>query len=113
MKFSLWIMLASWVTMCLSACSVNRELSTTPRTPVEQLLITQSIERSLDGTTMPLKAGEAVAVETAGMTADKDFGRDVIGEWLGRRGLHVGNEGAAYVIRVVWYALGTEQSETF
>jgi hypothetical protein len=99
--------------LSVSACSTTRELSSTPRSPVEQLLITQSIVRSLDVVALPLLPGDTVALETVGMTDDKNFGRDVIAGWLGRRGVFVGGGEPVYSIRIIWHTLGAEKSETF
>ncbi|HXF93245.1 MAG TPA: hypothetical protein VNK46_10865, partial [Nitrospiraceae bacterium] len=47
----------------LAACALPQEVSKTPRSAVEQLLLTHAVERALANVTVPLPAGATVAVE--------------------------------------------------
>lgn len=53
--------------------SLSRELSKTARTAIEQLLLTQAVERSLADLTIPLPPQETIAVDTLGLTPDQEF----------------------------------------
>lgn len=118
--------------LCCSACNVTRETTGTVRTPLEQLLLTQSLERSLDEIVLPLPTGATVTVDAAGLSADTEYARQVVAEWLRGRGYQVlpslppicriGPDTAlfcgqppapSYQISLVLQALGTEQSTVF
>ncbi|HXF94076.1 MAG TPA: hypothetical protein VNK46_15080, partial [Nitrospiraceae bacterium] len=47
----------------IAACALPQEVSKTPRSAVEQLLLTHAVERALANVTVPLPAGATVAVE--------------------------------------------------
>jgi hypothetical protein len=118
----------------LSGCALAREPSKTPRTAIEQLLLSHAIERSLADLTVPLSEGASAVVEVVGFgnvqpfqnTAQKpgllygfpsDFSyvRDAVAGHLGELGLQIRtHEGdAAYRIKVMVQSLGTEQGESF
>lgn len=102
------------ITACLLAgCSTSRQVSNTARTTVEQLLISQSIERSLSNASLSLAPGEEVLVETATLSGDGEFAKQIVTGWLRERGLLVKGADAPYRIRVVLHAFGTNQRETF
>lgn len=55
-------------TMTLAAgCALPREITKTPRSAIEQLLLTQAMERSLAGLTLPLDAIEPLYIEVTGL----------------------------------------------
>ena len=97
----------------LAGCSATKNTTATARSTWEQLLLSQSLQRSLSSATMPLKPGVSVGVEAVGLTGDKDFARDLVSGWLREKGLRVGAEAPTYLIRVILHAFGTEQSESF
>lgn len=118
--------------MFFSACNVSRDMTATARTPLEQLLLTQSLERSLDEIVLPIPAGASLTVEAAGLSQDTEYARQVVAEWLRGKGYQilpllppqcrVGPEATvfcaeptapAYQIAVVLQAFGTEQSTVF
>lgn len=97
----------------LSGCSVAREVSKTPRTPVEQALLSQAIERALNEATDLLTPRKSARVEVDGFTDDRYFAREITAEWLRKQGWHITAEKARYRVHLMMYALGTEQQETF
>lgn len=136
----------AWRAICLAGsvligffagCSLPREISKTPRSAIEQLLLTQSVERSLADLAVPLPKGEAVAVEISGLQTDRahmhverddsTFGvidapswdltyvRDAAAARLGELGYLVKRNAAdaAYLVRVMVEAMGTNQDRTF
>lgn len=123
-----------WV---LSGCSLPQEISKTPRSAIEQLLLSQSVEEALDGMSIPLPEGASIRVEVSGLQtdrahlhideADERFGvidspswdlafvRDVVAGRLGELGYRMRKPGAEteYLVRILVHALGTNQGKTF
>ncbi|HKO32101.1 MAG TPA: hypothetical protein VJU54_13245 [Nitrospiraceae bacterium] len=98
----------------LSGCSSTYEATKTPRTPTEQLLITQSLQRTLIDADVPISPGQTVAVETVGLTTDQAFVTAFIEKWLSREGLNLPKDGKeSLVARVTLDAFGTLQDFTF
>ncbi len=120
----------------LTACALPQEVSKTPRSAVEQLLLTHAVERALATVTVPLPKGATVAVEVSGLQTDRahvhlqregDFGvidapswdlafiRDAVAARLGEQGYHLKPHPgeATYLVRVMVLALGTNQGKTF
>ena len=98
----------------LSGCSPTYESTKTPRTPTEQLLLTQSLQRTLIEAEVPISPGQTVAVETVGLTADQAFVTAFIEKWLAREGLDLPKDGKeALMARVTLDAFGTLQDSTF
>jgi hypothetical protein len=54
-----------------SACASPREPSKTPRTAVEQLLLSQAVSRTLGDITLPITSGSTVALEVGGFWNDR------------------------------------------
>lgn len=99
-----WRTLTLWggILLLLAGCSVTREVSKSPRTAVEQLLLSQAVERSLKDLTLPIPDGAAVVVEAATLTADHRFVEQVVADRLGKLGLRVTKpEEAVYRVRVI------------
>jgi len=99
--------------LVFSGCSSSPQTTNTPRSTLEQLLLSQSLERTLRAASIPFVPGESVSVEAVGLTGDKDFAKELVVHWLRQKGLRVGTEAPKYLIRVVLHAFGTEQSVTF
>ncbi|MEW6246388.1 MAG: hypothetical protein AB1555_06725 [Nitrospirota bacterium] len=55
----------------LAACALPQEVSKTPRSAVEQLLLTHAVERALADVNVPLPEGATVAVEVSGLQTDR------------------------------------------
>jgi hypothetical protein len=84
-------------------------------TAVEQFLMAQAVERSLNGENampIPLAYGDTVSLDTSGLTVEQRFFKGVIAGWLGEKGLQIVPDlyDARYRIHILVQALGTEQS---
>lgn len=108
-----YLLLLVVVAALLAGCSTSRTFTGSPRTTIEQLLISQSIERSLADARLSLVPGTEVMVETATLSGDGAFANKVITGWLRKRGLLVKSSDAPYHIQVVLHGLGTEQLQSF
>ncbi len=121
----------------LSGCALPQEVTKTPRSAIEQLLLTQAVDRALEELTAPLPDGEAIRVEVSGLQTDRahlhldeqdesfgvidspswdlTFVRDAVGGRLGELGYRVRKreEDAAYLVRVMVQSMGTNQGKTF
>jgi hypothetical protein len=105
------------VVMCglgLSGCSSTHEITKTARSPTEQLLLTQSLQRGLVDAVLPIPPGQTIAVETVGLTADQAFVTAVIEKWLSHQGLNLPKDGKeSLMAKVTLEAFGTLQDLTF
>ena len=109
-----WFFAVLLCVVSLSGCSATYEATKTPRTPTEQLLLTQSLQRTLIEAEVPISPGQTVAVETVGLTADQAFVTAFIEKWLAREGLNLPKDGKeALMARVTLDAFGTLQDSTF
>jgi hypothetical protein len=107
-------MVALGLSMVLSGCALSYETTKSPRAPSEQLLLTQSLKRSLIDAVLPLRPGQTIAVETVGLTTDQAFVSSLIEKWLSRGGLLLPKDGKeALVAKVTLEAFGTLQDQTF
>jgi hypothetical protein len=59
------------ITVGVTGCMTEQELSRTPRTAVEQLLLTHAIEQALVNMAVQLPRGVAVEVEATGLESDR------------------------------------------
>ena len=108
-----FLILILW-SLILSGCSSTYETTKSPRSPIEQLLLTQSLKRGLIDAVLPIQPGQSVAVETVGLTADHAFVTALIEKWLSREGLNLPKDGKESLIaRITLDAFGTLQSQTF
>jgi hypothetical protein len=125
--------LALWV----AGCALTQEVSKTPRSATEQLLLTQAVERALEGLAVPLSDGATIRVEVSGLQTDRahlhldeevrtfgvidspswDLGylRDMVAGRLGELGFVPAqrDEEAAYLARIMVQSMGTNQEKTF
>jgi hypothetical protein len=97
----------------LTGCSATRESTKSARNTVEQLLISQSMERGLEVAAKLPPPNGAVVVESAGLTEDNKFAREILVEWLRQQGWHIASKDGAYLIHLRIYALGTDQALSF
>jgi len=109
-----WFLAVVLCGLSLSGCSSTHDVTKTPRSPTEQLLLTQSLQRGLVDAMLPIPPGQSVAVETVGLTADQAFVTALIEKWLSRQGLNLPKDGKESLIaRVTLDAFGTIQDLTF
>lgn len=114
----LWIgiLLGLWGSIWLAGCSVSREAVNQPNSPIEQLLLSQSIERGLATTKNVLPLGQSVVIETVGFTPSQTYAAAVIAGWLGRQGLQVrpsDDKEARFLVRAKLQAFGIETETRF
>jgi hypothetical protein len=125
--------LASAILFC--GCTLEQEFSRTPRTAVEQLLLTQSVTHSLHNLTAFLPEQASLRVDVTGLQTDRAnlnmqgdqrgilngpsndliLIRDAVATGLGRLGYRIEPRDASptYLARVVVEAFGTTQGLTF
>jgi len=101
-----------------------REVTKTPRSAIEQLLLTQALNRSLLHIALPLSVQEPLVMDVTGLQSgfpasswDRDllFIKDGVASRLGVLGYRiVKNESeATYIARVLVQSFGTNQSSSF
>lgn len=110
---SVSVALVAMMGVSFSGCAGTTQTSNTGRTTWEQLLLSNSLQRTLGEASIPLNPGESVSVEAVGLTDDKAYAQELVVQWLRQKGLHVGTEAPTYLIRVILHAFGTEQSDSF
>ena len=125
----------------LSGCMLAREPSKTPRTAVEQLLLSHAIERSVEDLIVPIPESASVVVDVVGFSthlpflrqtkgthglerpeglvfgvpSDLSYVRDAVASRLALLGFRVRSkeDEATYRVNIKLQALGTEQGQTF
>lgn len=106
--------LACALMIAVSGCSIVQERTNSPMTSVEQLLLTQAVERGLGDLNIPLPVGTAVTLKSYGYTPDKEFARRLVEGWFLTQGYRiVPTDVAPVTVRMVIHALGTERGESF
>ena len=109
-----WFLMMVLSSLILSGCASTYETTNTARSPTEQLLLTQSLQRGLIDAVLPIPPGQSVAVETVGLTTDHVFVTALIERWLSREGLNLPKDGKESLIaRVTLDAFGTLEDLTF
>ncbi len=107
---------------CLAGCALSREITKTPRSAIEQLLLGQALNRSLLEVSIPVPLHEPLFMEVTGLQSgfvtpswDLIFVKDLVASRMGSLGYRVlKTEGdATYIVRVVVEAFGTNQSSSF
>ena len=110
--------------MFLIGCSTTQRTTQSKRTAVEQLLISESIIRSLPkkpNEPLPIPSGSTVTLNTSGhkdrpdLTPDHDLLQEIVGGWLGQQGylIQKNKMGAKYRVDIIVGAIGTEENSTF
>ena len=113
-------------------CAVEQEYSRTPRTAVEQLLLTQAIERAFHNLHMVLPPSASLELQDTSLDSDRTlvringpelasakhpalettYIRDAVSAVLGRQGYRIPVQNANYLVRVMVESLGTMQGLT-
>jgi hypothetical protein len=101
----------------LAGCALAHDTTKSPRSPIEQLLLTQALQRGLIDAVPPVRPGQSVAIEAVGLfglTADQTLVINQVERWLSREGFTVPKDGKeAIVARVAIEAFGTLQDQSF
>ena len=133
MKASSFIL--SILAAVVTGCALEQEVSRTPRTAVEQVLLTQAVEQALVNLSVQLPEGVNVDMDVTGLESDRSrldmtntnrgtinrpsrdivYIRDAVAAELGRRGYRVSAQGAEspYLVRVMAESFGTMQGTIF
>lgn len=101
---------------CLAiGCAIPGRAPRELRSPLEQLLLSQAIERSAAKATLGLPEGTSVVLDSSGLSKDHRFAADVVEGWLGRQGLVIREEGdeAQYRLRMIVQSVGNDQDINF
>jgi hypothetical protein len=104
------------VAACLAiGCAVPGRAPRALRSPLEQLLISQAIERSAAKATLGLPEGTSVVLDNSDLSEDHRFVADAVEGWLGRQGLAIREEGdeAQYRLRMIVQSVGNDQDINF
>ncbi len=123
------------LTPLITGCALEQEVSRTPRTAVEQVLLTQAVEQALENLSVRLPDGVNVDVDATGLESDRsrlrmtnaDLGaidrpardilyiRDAVAAALGRIGYRVSarDTESPYLVRVMAESFGTMQGTIF
>jgi hypothetical protein len=105
--------------LAVTGCNMTAGMVGNPRTPVEQLLLTQALLRSLDDAALPLRPGDSVTIETASLPThlnfegDRAYAEAVITSWFARHGAVLGRAYPAYRVRILLHAFGVEKTDVF
>ena len=125
--------LSASVLLACAGCAIQQEVSRTPRTAVEQVLLTQAIERALSNLTVQLPDHAILHIDATSLDTDRslvrmsgsDLGatrprametvyvRDSVSAVLARKGYRTLDGEATYLVRVMVESLGTMQGMTF
>lgn len=104
----------------LSGCTAARVDPVKPlRTAVEQLLLSQALDRTLDNVRLPLTSHAAILVEAVGLTRDfgpdQEYVRQAVARHLTSQGFRLArrDEEATHRIRILLQTFGLEQGITF
>lgn len=128
---------------CFVSCALPREITKTPRSAIEQLLLGEAIDRSLRDVAIPVPQDTPLFMEVTGLqpamfapsglhtssgfnapsvrtdviipSLDLIFIKDLVAARLGSIGYRVlkNEEEAVYLVRVVVQSFGTNQSSSF
>lgn len=104
----------------LSGCAATRQAGSAPLRPaIEQLLLSQALQRSLQEVSLPIPADATVFVEAVGLTRDnppdQEYVRQAIAVQFARQGFRPvqKEEEARYRIKVLLQTFGIEQGVVF
>lgn len=104
-------------TVAIAGCSITHKATQSQRTNVEQLLITEAVQRSLPediDKLLPIPGGTAVTLQTSvisvptEVSTEKFLVQQVIEGWLGQNGYAIQKDekNATYRVSVIVGALG-------
>ena len=98
-----------------AGCSNKRTLTQTPRSGIEQRLLSGSVERAAIQLEGPDFEDAHVYLEVTGFTQDAAFAREAIASELQTRGAAIVSDAkrAQYVVKVLVQTFGTDRTERF
>jgi hypothetical protein len=97
-----------------AGCAMQRQVTLTQRSGVEQELLIRSLERAITRLDVTRLAGRRVVLELYALTSDQPFAREFVTVRLQRRGVDVVTErtGADFRLKVFATVLGVDRGET-
>jgi hypothetical protein len=121
------------MTIVFAGCAVEQEYTRTPRTAVEQLLLTEAVELAIKNLHVELPEGATLELQATSLDSDRtlvrisgpevatakrpgietSYIRDAVSTALGRKGYRIPIQDASYLVRVMVESLGTMQGLTF
>lgn len=113
MTLRLLVILSAAVVL-FAGCTSSREVTKSPRGAIEQLLLSQSLERSLSELSVPVLNGASVFIQADGLASDLSIVTSMIRARLASQHVQfrARAEDAQFLIKVIVHSIGTEQSET-
>jgi hypothetical protein len=99
----------------LAGCAVTTQISSTPRSSIEQELLVTSLERGLASFDTQRLKGAAVIVDFYGLTPDKDFAKEFLTAWLQAHQVQIVTDPkqAQLHLKVFAPVLGVDQAQSF
>ena len=99
----------------LTGCAVSTQVGTTARSSVEQRLLITSFERALATLDTHEFTGKTVTVDFFGLTADKDFAKELFTAWLQEQQVQVTTDPkqAQLHLKVFAPVLAVDQGDSF
>ena len=100
-------------------CALTQDVTGTPRSVIEQLLLTQSVEHALAELSVPIPEGAAVTVKATGLLErtqwDLEYIRNAVSARLGTLGYTLKNteDDSTYLVHVQVESMGTNQGRVF
>lgn len=102
-----------------TGCNMTAGQVSSPRTPIDQLVLSQSLLRSLEDLAFPFDNGDTIAIETAWIPSHDDFSGDlpfakaVISSWFMQQGAVVQHNKPRFRARVLLHAFGLDKKDVF
>jgi hypothetical protein len=99
----------------LTGCAVSTQVGTTARSSIEQRLLITSFERALATLDTHEFTGKTVTVDFFGLTADKDFAKELFTAWLQEQQVQVTTDPkqAQLHLKVFAPVLAVDQGDSF
>ena len=105
------------VAACLATGCAMPGRAPGPKSPLEQLLLSQAIERSAAQVVLGLPKGTSVVLDSSSLAEDQDlyFITDAVEGWLGQQGVAVRQKAdeAQYRLRMIVESAGNEEAINF
>lgn len=117
-KFKLKLFVSVLAAMAVTGCATKGVVSNPKRTISEQVLLDQSLEKTLVNASLPLPPGKSIAVEVASLNdplgGDNAFVEAAVKRWLGQQGFRLpGDKQETYLLRVTAHSFTTNVGESF
>jgi len=111
-----WVLAFAASMLTLTSCSIPTSRPLKPRTPIEQLLISEAIQGAMKDLALDLPQPRAkIFLDVSGLTDEQEFLANVLRGWLGQQGFDVFSDiaSADYRALLIVQSLGTQQNIRF